>query len=158
MKRAREVKWKASDKLGAAVIAAGLIYFLFRAAVPGTMFLDPLAYIVKEDIVTFKRKTPRGEVWADWRAEISLIRAGGFECSGGGTSKYQPAPGNLVRYRLQPWAQDCLEAGPPMVARIEWQVRPFYGWPLLHHVRLRPIVRTYEIPGDRVELPNYMTE
>ena len=80
--------------------------------------------------VTFVRKTPFGDIWANWTTEIRVSETS-LEChSPLGRSVYQRIDGDTVSWELGAWADPCLSNGPPLVIVDSWQALIFGVLPL----------------------------
>lgn len=112
-------------------IAMGMLSIILALgvylAVPSSMFFRPIALTIDGDDLRFVRETPFGAVDVSWSAEMVLLATEGYECVGSGVREIQPAPGNVVRGKIGPWAEFCIDLGPPFVLRYHYQVLLF-GW------------------------------
>ena len=80
--------------------------------------------------VTFVRKTPFGDIWANWTTEIRVSETS-LEChSPLGRSVYQRIDGDTVSWELGAWADPCLSNGPPLVIVDSWQALIFGVLPI----------------------------
>lgn len=78
--------------------------------------------------VTSGRQLPYGDVVADWRITINVLRPEmSYGCQMEGRTDYVASAGPVIRYRLGDWANTCLSAGPPVSIRFSRSVRVFYG-------------------------------
>lgn len=123
----------------------GVLVALTWVAVPSSLFIVQISLTVKDGEVRLVRETPFGPVRARWWSEITLIDSDGFECNSGTKREayYQEVPGNTVTYRLEGWANDCIDAGPPFYMTIHRQVM------LLGFIPLRPVRTVTEILDSR---------
>lgn len=97
------------------------------------MLMRPTAIHYDDRRVTFVRETPFGDVWGVWSTEIRVTGTG-EECSSGrNRAMYQVKEDSTVTYYLGPWADRCLEQGPPLVIVDTWQAL------LLGVIPLRPV-------------------
>ena len=108
-----------------AVIALTLFAWVMT---PSALFLNPLYFSLEGTKQTTIRETPFGDVDVRWVGEITM--ADGTECTGHGQYIAQDQPGNMVITTIQPWAMDCINAGPPFVLRYRLQVMLFGIIPL----------------------------
>lgn len=145
VKPEKRIRWSFSDKLQAALVVIGFILTALWFAFPSSAFINQVSLTVAGDKVRFIRELPYGTVTARWRSEITLIDGDGFECQSGGwrLAEYQMIKGNTVTYKLGPWGQDCLDAGPPFYLTTTRQVL------LLGVIPLRPDSQTTEVQGER---------
>ena len=122
-----------------------LFAFVFFAwlSLPSSLFLREISTTVIGSQVTFVRELPLGPVTAEWQTEITLINEGGFECNSGAwqIAYYQEIKGNTVRYELQPWADDCINAGPPFYITNTRRVLLFGLIPLRSTVTVTDIIQ-----------------
>jgi len=122
-----------------------LLAFVFFAwlSLPSSLFLREISTTVIGNQVTFVRELPLGPVTAEWQTEITLINEGGFECNSGAwqVAYYQQTPGNTVRYELQPWANACINAGPPFYITNTRRVLLFGLIPLRSSVTVTDIIQ-----------------
>jgi len=119
--------------------------FLLWLAVPSGLFLRDISMAVDGRTVRYVRETPFGAVTAEWTAEITLIDGAEFECSSGAwrVADYQQTKGNSVTYDLGPWADQCLEAGPPYYLTTTRRVL------LMGVIPLRKMQTSTEVQGQR---------
>ena len=147
-------RWSFADRLGAVLVLLGMLATLAWFLLPSTLFIRTVAMDVKGATVRFVRELPFGTVDARWRAEITLIDGGGFECNSGAwvTATYQPVQGNTVTYQLGDWADDCVDAGPPFYLTTTRQVMLFGVIPLRQDTDVTEIEGTRP-PGPIVVIP-----
>lgn len=133
--------------LSAAICMAAFV--VWWALTPSTVYLQQTSIHVEKDargwIVTSVRELPYGDVTADYRIQMYVLRNdGNFACSTAGTARYTKDTGPVVRYRLNGWARECIEAGPPISMTWTRSVRVFYDL-----IPLRPFTVSLAInPGD----------
>lgn len=97
--------------------------------------------------VTSGRQLPYGDVVADWRIQITVLRPElSYGCQMEGRTDYLASAGPVVRYPLGEWADACLDAGPPVSIRFTRSARVFYGL-----IPLRPL--TYDVLLDTESAP-----
>ncbi|QFS83970.1 hypothetical protein [Roseivivax sp. THAF197b] len=140
-----DLRWQFADKMAAVLVVLAVMITALWLAVPSGIFIKTISLDLQDRTVRFVRELPFGTVDARWRSEITLIDGGGFECNSGdwGLATYQAIPGNTVTYHLGAWADDCLEAGPPLYLTTTRQVM------LLGVIPLRQDVSVTEIEGNR---------
>ena len=130
------------NRIDKSVILFALIFFAWLS-VPSSLFIREISTTVDGHEITFVRELPLGSVTAEWQTEITLIDEGGFECNSGAwrVAYYQEAPGNTVRYELQPWADACIDAGPPFYITNTRRVLLFGVIPLRRVVSVTDVIR-----------------
>jgi hypothetical protein len=117
-------------------LATSLVAMTAWLVLSTDLFIRPSAIHYNGWNVTLVRETPFGDVWGRWSTEIRVTGTG-EECSSGiRPGFYQDTPDSTVSYRLGPWAQRCMDAGPPLVIVDTWQALIFGVIPV------RPIHRT----------------
>ena len=129
------------NRIDKSVILFALVFFAWLS-VPSSLFIREISTTVDGHEITFVRELPLGPVTAEWQTEITLINAGGFECNSGAwqVAYYQETPGNTVRYDLQPWANACIDAGPPFYITNTRRVLLFGLIPLRSMVTVTDII------------------
>ncbi len=139
-------RWSRFDRLGGVLV---LIVGLWLA-IPPRMFLRQIemVYLPETREIVLVRETPWGDVDALWWASITLVGVSADalnECHSGpaGLTTFQAVEGNTVRYRLGPWAQPCLDQGPPFYITSKRVVL------LLGFLPLRPMTEHTDIRGGR---------
>jgi len=131
------------------LLGGGGVWWLFN---PSARYFEITGMRVDEAedgswIVTSARKLPHGDVDADWRISIQVLRPeSSYICEMEGRTTYYADAGPVVRYALGSWADDCLDAGPPVTITFSRQVRVFGGL-----LPLRPLV--YQVSLNPEELP-----
>ena len=153
---AHDLRWTRTDKFMLLFVILGVSLTILWWAMPSSLFIRTISITVQDNQVRFVRELPFGEVHGRWRAEITLIDGGGYECSSGGWREafYQMEDGNTVVFDLGEWAADCIEAGPPFYLRRTQSVLLFGVIPL------RPETITTEVQGERrdpARLPGLFT-
>ena len=146
--------WGFWDRVGAFVIGGVTVPALLLAVVGFVASSE--RYLVPEAIVyskggddvwyaTFKRRTPRGAVHAEWAVEMSVVT--GMECHAPadgmrGEAFYQPVPERIARETGDLYPADtvtypvslslvpCLEAEPPIIGEATYWVLAFGVIPL----------------------------
>ena len=137
-----------------------LILGLLWAWVPSSFFVKTIAlsYDVERQTFTLTREVnPFLQIKNDdvnghvgrWWSEIILIDGEAFECQSENVRNafYQQVSGNTVRYKLDIWAAECLDSGPPFYVIQHRQVMLF-GW-----LPLRPDVSYSEIQRETQPRP-----
>ena len=130
------------NRIDKSVILFALIFFAWLS-IPSSLFIREISTTVEGRQVTFVRELPLGPVTAEWQTEITLINEGGFECNSGAwqIAYYQEIQGNTVRYELQPWADNCINAGPPFYITNTRRVLLFGLIPLRSSVTITGIIQ-----------------
>lgn len=128
------------DWIMALVVLAGILW----AAVPSSVFLDPIAVYYDGRTVTLVRRTPYGPVQADWSRELHVVGTE-LECHAPSILvRIRPVDGdigedgkrageNTIIYDAGDWALPCLRSEPPIIATHTWQVK------VLGLIPLRPV-------------------
>lgn len=97
--------------------------------------------------VTSGRQLPYGDVVADWRITINVLRPEmSYACQMEGQTDYLVSSGPVVRYPIGQWADRCLDSGPPVSIRVTRSARVFYGI-----IPLRPM--TYDLVLNVADAP-----
>lgn len=133
--------WSKASKLAALVVIAGVAW----ACVPSKIFLRPISMAVVKDeadrwTMVSERETPYGAVNVETQAEIQVLgREEGLTCTANLQGVVLPKDRNIARYDITNWAEDCLNAGPPISLTFRRTVR------IAGVIPLRPVIYSFTI-------------
>ena len=156
-KSKHQIRWSPMEKLQLAAAIIGLVLGALWLSFPSSYFVRSVSLVYSEETRIWHftreiRSTPFMTETTDqtgysgrWWSEIVLIDGEEKECHSGAKRNafYQQKPGNTVTYRLDDWALECLDAGPPFYIVTYRQVM-LGGW-----LPLRPSRSYSEIEGVR---------
>lgn len=138
--------WNISDWVALAIVVCISIFGAWWYLTPSSDFINPVRFVLNENnIITFTRETPRGDVWARFSAEYRM--EDGRTCVVRSDDRlYEQRENDTVHFPLSPNLRACFNGHRPVVYVSQHRAHALGGMVYLRPVTFRADLMVPDVP------------